>query len=338
MKRIWIDIINPSHALFFNALYPNLTQYEKIITIRERAETVELVKLFGIQGEVIGTDYRNPLKKIANMVLRTLELEIKVPSFDYAISFENGMSVMVTKFRGKKSILFCDNDLKFLQKKFLFQDLETKIKSMASFIVIPSACEEIFSEHINEDRIISYNGYKEDIYIADFKPDPCFKDKMPFEDFIVIRPEALGSFYVKENRSIVPEILNICNLNNINVIFLPREKEDFALLNGHDAFIPGNAFNGLDLCYHSSAVLTGSGTMAREAACMGVPSVSFFPGNILLSVDRKLVSQGKILHSRDPKEIMNYVLNKIKDKREIKIERSVAVKKQCLEIINNILS
>jgi len=93
--------------------------------------------------------------------------------------------------------------------------------------------------------------------------------------------------------------------------------------------------NGLDLCYYASAVLTGSGTFAREAACMGNKSVSFFPGNSLLSVDRKLVDEGKILHSRDPHEIVDYVLSS--PPRRAISDRCLTVRREVIEKTKKIL-
>ena len=95
--------------------------------------------------------------------------------------------------------------------------------------------------------------------------------------------------------------------------------------------------NGLDLIYHSNAVLTGSGTMAREAACMGRTAVSFFPNNSLLSVDKQLVEEGKIYHSRDPKEILEYVLSNYTKKETLCLERSKKVKKEVITIINSLI-
>src|SRR5674476_1065486 len=112
MTKIWIDIINPANALFFNSLIPELFSYQVEITIRNRAETVELCKLLGINGRIIGTDYADPLKKSANMIYRTLKLSKQVHEFDVSISFENGMCVFCSKIRSNPSILFCDNDLK----------------------------------------------------------------------------------------------------------------------------------------------------------------------------------------------------------------------------------
>jgi len=336
---IWVDIINPSHALFFNSLLDDFNSDNFFITVRDRAETFGLVKSFGMKGIVIGRDYRDGFNKSLNMIWRTFLLYSKVRAFDYALSFENGMSVAVSKFRGKKSILLCDNDLKFFQKGNFIQDLETKIKSMAEYIIVPKTCYETFKKYVKDkEKIIPYNGFKEDIYIANFDPDPNFKDKIPFKSFVVLRPEALGSFYVDEKQSLVPNLLKLFNRENINVIYLPREKEDFDYAKEFDVYIPINPLNGLDLCYYADVVLTGSGTMAREAACLGKPSVSFFPGKKLLSVDKKLVEEKKMFHSRDPEEITDYVLsNKAKSSGSLDLKRSKNVKKEVKKIIHGII-
>ena len=84
-------------------------------------------------------------------------------------------------------------------------------------------------------------------------------------------------------------------------------KEHYSVLKGKDVFMPESPLNGLDLAYHSFAVLTGSGTMSREAAVMGRPAVSFFPGDALLSVDESMIGKGWVLHSREPEEIVGYL-------------------------------
>lgn len=338
-KKVWIDLINPSHALFFGALIPELHDYEVSVTLRDRAETVELARSFGIQGQVLGTDYRDPLKKTLNMVYRTLDLYASVDPFDCAISFENGMSVFVARLRKKKSILLCDNDLKFQQMTSGFQDLESRIKMMADYIVVPQACYENFVQHVDEERVISYDGYKEDIYIANFTPDPHFFEKIPFDRYVVVRPEALGSFYVKDKQSIVPDLLKLFRKEGINVIYLPREQEDYAYAKGFDeVYIPETALNGLDLCYYADAVLTGSGTMAREAACMGKPAVSFFPSAVMLSVDKQLMNEERVFHSRSPLDIFGYLLSQKGIDSINWDERSKDVKKSLLNKFNEIMN
>lgn len=338
MTKIWIDIINPSDALFFNSVIKRLSEYETRVTMRNRAETVDLCRSFGINGTVVGTNYHSPLAKISAIFSRTVDLVFSAPKFDVSISFENSIAEAVSRARRKPSILFCDNDLKFLQKKSLFQDLETKVKSFADHIIIPSVCFDNFCEVFDESKLITYDGCKEDIYIADYVPDPYFLDKIPFGNFVVVRPEALESFYVKESKSIVYDLLKAFEKEGINVIYLPREEGDLKYAKDCVFYRPDKPLNGLDLCYYADAVLTGSGTLAREAACMGTTSVSFFPSCSLLSGDQHLVNIGKVFHSRDPSDIVNYVLSNINHSKANDISRCVNVNKKVMNLTSKILS
>jgi len=294
------------------------------------------VKLFGIDGHVIGADHRDLTMKTMAIIDRTVRLFMSVKDFDCALSFENPMSVWVSKMKSKKSVLMCDNDLKFVQQKSAIQTIESRVKYLADFIVVPSACKDSFSRQIGTEHLLTYDGYKEDVYIADYRPDPHFNEKVPFDHFIVLRPEALASFYVLSQETIVPELVRLFTGEGINIVYLPRDKGDMNYVAGSNVFVPKSALNGLDLCYYSDAVLTGSGTMAREAACMGKCAISFFPSEYLLSVDRDLVSKGKMMHSRDSQEILNYFHSAIRTKSSADFERSRKVKQDVIGILNQI--
>jgi predicted glycosyltransferase len=335
--NVWIDMINPSDVHFFKPLISDLFEYNIFSTTRDRAETVELANRYNINNRVIGTDYNDSFKKVANMIYRTMDLTMKVSAFDVSLSFENGMCVLASKLHMKTSILYCDNDLKFVQKKSSVQDIETKIKSMASCTIVPSVCYDNFKNSYSEDRLMSFDGYKEDVYIADYKPDQNFLNELPFDRFMVVRPEALSSVYVRDTKSIVPELITSLVDNGINVIYLPRDKGDKKYADGKNVFIPKNTPNGLDLCYYADAILTGSGTLAREASCMGTPSVSFFPSEILLSVDQQLADEGKMLHSRDIEEIVDYIKSHHK-RKESELHRCNTVKKEVVTITRDILN
>ncbi len=122
------------------------------------------------------------------------------------------------------------------------------------------------------------------------------------------------------------------------MVYLPREKEDEKFASDFEnVYVPDEALNGLDLCYNAKAVLTGSGTMAREAAVLGTPAVSFFPRDRLLAVDQDLVNRGKMLHSRDPQEIVGYVVDNWNDQGELEYERASKAKGKVIDIIDEIM-
>jgi len=333
MKKIWFDIINPPNVHFFNSIKDELP-YDKIFTVRKKDENYGLCEYYGINCEYIGKEYKNKIAKNFNIFIRSFNLYTKI-NFDYAVGFENPMSVLVGKMKRKKVILICDNDLKLYQKNTLVQDIETKIKSLTDYFIIPRFCYDIFIKKYDSRKIRFFNGFKEDIYIANYKPDPLFLNIIPFQEYIIIRPEALFSYYIKDKVSIVKELIELFLKENYNIIYLPRDNVEYNFINSDKQIhIPDKPLNGLDLCYYSQAVLTGSGTMSREAAIMGKPAISFFPSDNLLSVDRELISEGRILHSRKPMEILDHIVNK--KFKCIKNDSSL-VKAEFIDIFNSLL-
>ena len=58
--------------------------------------------------------------------------------------------------------------------------------------------------------------------------------------------------------------------------------------------LPEHAVDGLNLVWHSDLVVSGGGTMNREAAALGVPVYSIFRGK-LGAVDRHLAREGRLV-------------------------------------------
>ena len=338
MKKIWIDLLNPSHPLFFKPIISELQKdFEIQVTARHRAETIALAQQLGLDATVLGAFYDGRKMKTIATVNRVITLFSQVRPFDWSISLEDSDCVAVSRLRRKKSILLFDNDLKYKKKNGVIQLCENTVKLFAHHIIIPKAAKYVFHKSPVQKKVHFFDGYKEDVYLADYTPDPSVKEAIPFKHFVVIRPEALGSFYVHGKSSLVPSLVSFFTTHDIPVVYLPREKEDKNFVKGFDVFIPTVPMNGLDLCYYSDAVLTGSGTMAREAACMGKPAVSFFPEDDLLSVDQQLIQEGKMMHSRDAREIGSYVLSQHGRTVSTEFRRSQQVQREVFGIIRDIL-
>lgn len=335
---VWIDISNTPQVFVFKSLLKELKEYSILITTRHRGETVKLMKLLGVDGKVVGRDYNNPFLKSIAIGLRALELLPSIPKFRVALSFENPMPIPTAKLRRKDVVLMLDNDVKVLYSKAFFQKMETKVKKLSDYVIVPKAAEENFSKVFKKSRIITYDGYKEHLYIADYIPNENILREIPFEEYVVLRPESLSSLYVLHNRSLVPEILKRFEKESINVVYLPRSPDERKLVKGFNSiYIPAKVLNGLDLSYFAKTVLTGSGTMAREAALLGTPAVSFFPGKKLLAVDEDLITKGKMFHSREPEEIVDYVLENWNKRREPEFEKGRKVKEFIVRLVREIV-
>ncbi|OGF68261.1 MAG: hypothetical protein A2Y62_02745 [Candidatus Fischerbacteria bacterium RBG_13_37_8] len=306
MKKIWFDLTNTPHVHFFKPFIKRYSAYFNIfITARNFAETVQLAKNeYNISPTVIGTHAgKHKVKKAYCLIIRFIQMLNRVGNFDYAISCGGTEACIIAKLKHKKAITFDDNDLSPNWMYSHFTD----------FAFFPAAIPEhsLFRQGFKAASIIRYNGFKEDIYIADYEPDENFLNILPFRNYIVVRPENLMATYVKNaGDSITIKLIQMLNEKNYNILYLPRYQQDINYVKDFkNIFMPSKAINGLDACYFSSGVLSGAGTLSREAACLGKCSVSFFAGKTLLAVDQQMIKEGRIFHSRIPEDIVAYIEN-----------------------------
>ena len=328
--RIWIDITNTPHV---NVLMPIIRHLEKdhelIFTARDFSETLPLLKRNGITPIVYGNyKGKSRIKKMMGLLGRMWTMLFKLPKFDLALSLGGNYTSAIAFLRGKKSIVFSDNDISF--KFFSF--------AMGSYFIFPYyfKYQKVQKKYrIKDAQIKTFNGFKEDIYIAEFEPDSAFMEQLPFKDFITIRPENLKASYVpKDSTTIVPQLFEV--FKDENILFLPRYEEEKKYAEGYsNVWWPDGPLSGLDVCYNTKAMLTGAGTFAREAALLGVPAVSFFPSPVFLSVDEAMQELGIEFKSRDPEAIRGYV--DTASRTEASTERSRKVQQEVFDIIDGII-
>jgi predicted glycosyltransferase len=308
-------------------------EYKVICTTRELAENVDFLTSLGIDFQVVGRHSgKKRVKKIMAILLRDLRLLKGLKSFDVSISCGSNSAFHLSKLRGKTSVSFDDNEHSLEAKPFYAK--------LVDYIIMPKAirAENYIDEDTIQKKIIQYDGFKEDVYVADYVPDADFVGGLPFERFITIRPEALKAYYVtKEAKTIVPELFRLFAKKKKNILYFPRYPEDWGYAEGYDNIhIPEKPLKGLDVCYFSEAVLTGSGTFGREAACLGTPAVSFFPNERLIAVDQEMVNRGWSIHSRNPEEICEHVMSS--EKKQLDLKRSQRVQQEVFGILEGIFS
>ena len=274
---------------------------------------------------------KSKIKTVMALGNRIINLQRKIPYFDASITI-GGDASYIAKLRGKKAITFNDNEIAQVWRYSRFSD----------YAFWPNAVEfeKIVKVGFKRDEIYMYDGFKEDLYLADYVPNENFKKDIPFDNFVIVRPENLKAKYVKgENFSIVPDLIKKLLKENYNILFLPRYEDDINYIsefkNSNQIYVPKGAIDGLDACFYSNAVLTGAGTMAREAACLGIPAISFFAGKDLLTVDKKMINDKLMFFSRNTDDIMSFL--KQSGKRQADISRSKKVKEEILNKIDEVL-
>jgi predicted glycosyltransferase len=155
-------------------------------------------------------------------------------------------------------------------------------------------------------NVLTYSGIKEEVYVPSFAPDPAILTELGLsaQDIVVtIRPPATEAHYhnPEGEKAFIDLMEWILSQPGTKIVLLPRDgKQQAHLREQHPAWfstrrliIPGQAVNGLNLIYFSDAVVSGGGTMNREAAALGVPAYSIFRGPTG-AVDKYLASQGRL--------------------------------------------
>ncbi len=160
----------------------------------------------------------------------------------------------------------------------------------------------------------SYDGLKEDVYAASFRPDPAILADLGVADgeiLVTIRPPATEAHYHNpEADGLFVEVVELLgNTPNVRMVILPRtagaQREHVyrtwpRWCEEKKIIVPEHAVDGLDLIWFSDLVVSGGGTMNREAASLGVPVYTIFRGKSG-AVDRALAREGRLvfLESRE---------------------------------------
>jgi uncharacterized protein len=169
-------------------------------------------------------------------------------------------------------------------------------------------------------RTLKYPGLKEDVYVPRFQPDPSVLPLLgisPANLLVTLRPPATEAHYHNpEAEQLFAETLRLlAETPNARAIALPRNakqgnelrKQWATLIEQGTLIVPATPVDGLNLIWFSDLVVSGGGTMNREAAALGVPVYSVFRGKIG-AVDRYLAESGRLVLL----ETVNDVRTKIK--------------------------
>ena len=298
-KKIWIDLDNSPHVPFFLPIMEELRTrgYQVFVTARNSYQVCELLKLHNLRCEVIGSHWgKNRVLKILGTCARTIRLLPMIARHRPNLAISHGSRAQMlasTLLRIPTITMF---DYEFTQKMEFLHSL---------WFMTPEYIPDPVDVKAKA-RTLKYPGLKEDVYVPRFRPDPSLRDKFGIRaDHVVItvRPPATEAHYHNPEAEVLLEAaMNFfMEKADTQVVLLPRnEHQGIDLrrtwenwISKGRVIIPEHVVDGLNLVWLSDLVVSGGGTMNREAAALGVPVYSIFRGKIG-AVDRYLVEQGRL--------------------------------------------
>jgi predicted glycosyltransferase len=158
----------------------------------------------------------------------------------------------------------------------------------------------------SRNRPLKYPGIKEDVYVPRFVPNPQIRSELGLrqDDLVVtLRPPANEAHYhtPKSDELFDAAVECLSKTPDVKLVAVPRNDKQAAsvkqkwpaLFASGQMRIPDHVVDGLNLIWYSDLVISGGGTMNREAAALGVPVYSVFRGKIG-AVDQYLSMKGRL--------------------------------------------
>ena len=323
-RRIWIDIDNSPHVPFFVPIVEELRKrgHEVILTARDAYQVCELLELYHLSCKVVGRHYgKNRAAKILGTCMRAAQL---IPmmvgeKIDLAVSHGSRAQMMVGFALGIPTLLILDYEyiamMGFIRPDWIF------VPQM-----IPNS-----KELAPKRQVLRYPGLKEDVYVPRLQLDPSVKDQFGLQEneiVVTVRPPAIEAHYHNpEAEVLLDAALNfLTQAPDVRVILLPRNESQAKTLReawgkwitNRKIMIPEHAVDGINLIWFSDLVVSGGGTMNREAAALGVPVYSIFRGKIG-AVDRHLQQEGRLILIESVEDVRTKILLQRHQKNEQKI-------------------
>lgn len=167
--------------------------------------------------------------------------------------------------------------------------------AISEALVHPEAIKSDAFRRYGASEIHTYKGVDEVLWIKDFKPNSSVLDEIGLEpySYIVVRCEESKAAYFREmypeipaGSTIVVDIIRKLKERGLDlkIVVFPRYEEQYQLLKDfNNVIIPDESVDTLSVLYYASAAMTGGGTMGREGAMLGTPTLYTFPRELEVS-------------------------------------------------------
>ncbi len=333
--RLWIDFANSPHVPFFRALADRFMAqgHEIETTAREFAETVPLAHAAGFKAEVVGVHGGRAISKKAGTVMSrawALANWARTRRFDLAISHNSYSQIIAARALRIKTITLMDYE---------YQPANHLAFRLTSRIIVPASfpAKRLRRYGASVAKVRRYHGTKEDVYLADFRADPSFAERLselgvkPDNVLVLMRPPAHDALYHRFHNALFDEELAMLVADeNVRVVLLPRNEAQRTMYAAKDRLIiPAAPLDGANLINTSDLVISAGGTINREAAALGVPAFSIYAGQ-WASVDEELVKEGRLQRISSSADLQKL---QVKKKPAAQPRRSLAVIDEVVRLI-----
>lgn len=304
--RIWYDACTGKHVRYGAAIARRLEQcgHKVIFTTREHPDTIPLAKYLDLSFEVVGrynprTLYTRLYESLRRQMMFCKLFREKPP--DIAIS--HGSVEQCRVAFGLKIPIISTFDTPHADA------VNRLTLPLIDALIVSRAIPDEFLKAYPIKKIIKFDGVDEVAWIKDFQPKQRFDYKHPL---ILVRQIETRAAYAEDKEDITLKVAKKL-LRYGNVVFLSRyERRRIKGL-----IVPKGFIDSASLAAEADLVVSVGGTIAREAALQGTPSI-IIPMLGALEVNRYLHEKGFPIFIVEPDEIERYVEKYLGKKFDVK--------------------
>lgn len=311
--KVWLDILTPKQANFLGGLHQRLTSkgFKTLLTTREYREVNELLELKGLKAVRVGRHGGGELKsKLIQSSTRVSVLAeiVEDQRPDVAISFSSPEAARVAF--GLKIPHYCVSDSPHAEavckltvplSRKLFTPWVIPVKAWARY-------------GIASRDIVRYRALDPVAWLSSHGSLKPVADGLGLDrskPLILIRtPEEFAAYLTERSSNSANNEIEIVEKlletdKGLQIVVLPRydvQRERLKKRFGIRVVVPEHVIDTLPLIKWSSVFIGGGGTMTAEAALLGVPVISYYPGDATF-VEKFLIRQGLAERVLDPSRV-----------------------------------
>ena len=304
MVDVWLDAVTPKDSLLIYSLLPLLKEkgYKCIVTAKKQTQTTEVLELLNIPYTRIGRYGETLRDKLVEEQKRTLEF---VKLFDKV---------------GLPKVLWTHGDVSAIRTAFGLQipivytndtphatHVAKLVCPLVDWLVAPISFGKSWSKFgVQKSKIVMYDGVEEIAWLQrEFKHKlPNFlKELAEKERVVLFRNIEYKASYCQSVKVDVWRLLE--ELSKIStVVYLPRygeEKEKIKKM--ENVLVPLKPLLTFHILPYVNLVVGSGGTICRESALMGIPTINFHFWDVIAKYLRKkgfpikrLIDTQKIIH------------------------------------------
>jgi predicted glycosyltransferase len=311
---IWFDLDNSPHVPLFRPILAELHRRgtEVHVTSRRHAQTEDLLNLWKIPHVVIGAHGgRGRIRKVANLLQRAVRLREEVRGKPVTLAVSHGSRTQILAAASLRIPVLVMDDYEYSN--------QTLTRWFADTLLVPEAIptERWTRSGVREDRLLTYPGFKEEVYLRDFSPDPSFRSSLGIPEqalLVTLRPPSVSANYhdPRSERLFSACLQRLSSQEGVLCLVVNRTEAELRLIpDDHLAAgrirLLSNPVDGLQLLWASDMVISGGGTMNREAALLGIPTYSVFTGR-RPAMDERLVAMGRMTFIESSRDVERFPL------------------------------